>query len=248
MFDAIKGHGTTLKIAINDKRHVIDSIIGVVVGVIHALGVYFEIPVMKDISIWLVGPGIVLFLLFWWTLTYATTLRKRFDPAIKISDPIETIWPKSGNDPQFTRFISLEIENISTEQIRNCTVKETRLTNVDGINSEIVGRVLRVDTERYVTDPNFQYTQTFNLNGKGTKQRVDVAQLVERRDGGRDNVNVIMAYASNISKGLPNSIPLCFFPHVIEIEFSADNLAVPAKKTYKLLVGVDGQLKMEPKF
>ena len=96
---------------------------------------------------WLTWPhvalltvGLAFLVLIWRAINHGYALEKNLAPRITISDPVETTLPKSGTH-LLTRYVSVEIENISYGETQNCVVKEIRLTNNQNITAEITGRI-----------------------------------------------------------------------------------------------------------
>jgi hypothetical protein len=232
----------TLSTAVKDKRHIIDSVIGGAIAVVHYLGVRFEIPVMKDISVWVVGPGIVLSLLFFWTLTYATEFRKRFDPTIEISDPKEDHEPWGATVTQKSiRRYSINVTNLSSERLANCSVTEFSFKNVHGRFAPETGRYFPKRSDRRADKTIHRFDQFFDLKGKGDSVGIDICAMNEISG----SEGVFMTYATVPTSLQKDFISREMFPHWLVVRVTADNLPSPQNKEFKIFIDGNGYLRME---
>ena len=171
----------------------------------------------------------------------AYKLESESQPKVEISEPIES--QRQLENRQF-KFVSLDVENISSEELRGCQVKLTRLTNVFGKESDVVGQIFRLNRERYADANGHTFAQSFELRGRGDRERIDIAVLDETD---KDSA-VVMAYTTSPTGVSLNAIPRTFFPHVLGIQVVADKLRIPVKRTFKLHIDPSGHLRLEKKF
>jgi hypothetical protein len=171
----------------------------------------------------------------------AYKLESDSQPKVEISEPIES--QRQIENRQF-KFVSLDIENTSSEELRGCQVKLIRLTNVLGKESDVVGQIFRLNRERYADAAGHTFTQTFELKGKGDRERIDIAVL----DEADKESAVIMAYTTSPTGVSLNAIPRKFFPHVLGIQVVADKLRIPVKRTFKLHIDSSGHFRLEKKY
>jgi hypothetical protein len=153
------------------------------------------------------------------------------EPQVTITGPTILTTPK-GASGKAVRILGVEIENASARHLKNCTVRESKFINRYGHDSQM-RRHFRLAEELYLDGA---LSKTFDLRGKGSKQTIHIAQLDETADGS----NVLMIYA------LPsaNSIPRSFWPHTLEIEFTADDFPFPEKRAYQIGISAEGILTM----
>lgn len=165
-------------------------------------------------------------------------LKEREVPKIEISDPIEK--PMPGAMPrQHERWFQVEVVNKSTTTLRNCSLREVSLVNRYDHAAEVTGRTFRLSSERYADMKNHTYQRFFDLRG-GESERLEIAQLSEHIDIAR----VIMLYATEKTAPQMNAIPRSFFPHVLTVQATADNLAAPVRKSFLLAISPEGQLEV----
>jgi hypothetical protein len=191
------------------------------------------------ISLGLFGVAITVII---WLFRYATKLRIEKIPKIRISDPIETKNPKSATG-KCGRMFSISIENISEAKLTNVQVKQQSFVNGYGEQSDSNGHRFRRNNERGALGSDFEHSQSFDIAPRDS-ETVDIVALQE--DSAENPLLVVMLYARKGNQvEIRNGIPFDFFPHVLIVRVSADNLAAPMEKTFRIYLTRDGILNME---
>jgi hypothetical protein len=162
-------------------------------------------------------------------------------PKVSIEPSIHTE-PKGIEGHAKARTIRLQVQNESTLHLRNCSLREYRFVNRSGHESGMQ-RHFRLAEECHADMAKHTFKRTFDLRGKGARQLVEIALLDETKP----DSNVLMLYATEPTAQTLNSIPRQFFHHELEVMFSADDIAIPEKKTFVLSVSKDGFLRITPK-
>ena len=141
--------------------------------------------------------------------------------------------------PRGVRTVKIEITNISKSTIKNCRVREAKFVNRYGQESGM-RRHFRLNEETYADMAKHTYRQNFDLQGSGSTEIVDIAQLDETQDESR----VLMLYATSPTAGTLNAIVRDCFPHRLTISVTADNLPVSVEQSYDLKIS-KGTLQIE---
>ncbi len=90
-----RSYWATLVVAIADKRHLVEGIIGLAIWAFHWIGTSLGFPYVNNIQNWHVGAVVVVFLLLWWLLSYATELRLKAQPKLRL------IFDSINNKPEY---------------------------------------------------------------------------------------------------------------------------------------------------
>ena len=163
------------------------------------------------------------------------------EPKVEISDPVGMAFPKiHGNNPTL-RMFRIEIKNISTASLRNCRVKMARFINRRKEEEGESGYLFRIYRERFSVPGTHDFTQSFDLSGYGDVQSVAIVAMDERVP----NSKVSMQYAIASTEKTYADLPRSLFPHWLTVRVTADNLATPSNKSYRIDVTNDGFLRME---
>jgi hypothetical protein len=168
-----------------------------------------------------------------------------------IDDYDEQLKPKLSIRPTFhvhpkfdngmgTRFVRLIVENISNTILHNCRVREKSFVNVFGHPSNMQ-RHFRLGEETFADMASHTYKRTFDLQGKGSTEIVEIACLDETVSDSR----VTMLYATEPTAQTLNAIIRPCFPHRLTISVTSDDLLVSEERTYDLKIQA-GILILEP--
>jgi hypothetical protein len=163
-------------------------------------------------------------------------LEEALEPKLSI---VSTSYVHPGGLQQGVRTVRLEIRNTSNAVLKNCRVREARFVNNFGQESQM-RRHFRLNEEAYADDGSHTYRQTFDLNGMGATEIIDVAQLDETNDDSR----VLMLYATSPTVHQPNSIVRACFPHRLTVSVTAENMLIAFERTYDLSIA-NGRLQMD---
>ncbi|MEX1108005.1 MAG: hypothetical protein WEC00_03750 [Dongiaceae bacterium] len=163
-------------------------------------------------------------------------------PKIEISDPMQYFVPwleeKRGNHAE--RHFSITVTNISNGQITECSVQEDSFKNTMGHVAPERGRYFRSKNERKANSQEHEFERSFNLRGKGDSRDIQICSFDERQDDAR----VTMCYATKPTDQQKDSIHVSMFPHILTVRVTANELAQPEYKTFKISVK-NGTLEME---
>ena len=96
--------------------------------------------------------------------------------------------------------------------------------------------------ETFANMTSHKYRKEFDLQGRGSREIIDIAQLDETQNDSR----VVMLYATEPTAPQLNAIVRECFPHRLTISVTADNLPVSEERTYDLKISADGILEMTP--
>jgi hypothetical protein len=168
----------------------------------------------------------------------ALVLQRAFEPKVKITGPDILTHPKQAAD-RAIRTIRIVVENVSAAHLRNCSVREAEFVNHLGWRSGLQ-RYFRLAEEGHADMGAHTFRRVFDLRGKGDRQVVEIAHLDETQEDSR----VIMLYATDPTAQTLNAIPRAMFPHDLTVSFTADDLPVPAKGTFRLAISDEGRLTM----
>lgn len=162
------------------------------------------------------------------------------EPKVKIIGPTTLTHPK-GEVGRAARTLRIEIENASNQHLKNCSIREVRFINRHGQGSGLQ-RHFRLAEEGYADMAAHTFRRTFDLRGKGAREIVEIAHLDETQQ----DSHIVMLYATAPTAQTLNAIPRSFFPHDLTISFTADNIAIPEMRTYRLAITDGGILEMIP--
>lgn len=168
--------------------------------------------------------------------TRGDLLEKDLQPKIKIVPTSNVDIIENGKG---IRTVRLEITNISNSTIRNCRVREIEFINKFG-SSANMRRHFRLVEERFADSSKHSYQQTFDLQGYGSSELVEIAQLDETKD----DLWVLMLYATVLTAPTLNSIRRDCFPHRLTISVMGDNLPKSEERIFDLKITDTGNLEM----
>lgn len=173
----------------------------------------------------------------------AYNLERGHQARISISDPREDYVPWDGaqRGERVTHHYYITISNISFGNINNCSVREDSFVNNRDHEAPAKGRFLRLRSERTADPITHEYTRTFDLRGKDDSVEIDICSMNE----GEDNSRVVMYYATRPTQHHPNAIIRDLFPHFLTIYITADNLAIPEIRKFKICITGRGDLSVE---
>lgn len=162
-------------------------------------------------------------------------------PKIAISEPIELREPK-GTPPsrRSAKTYRLRIKNNSTSRIIGCKAVKTSFVNRFGEQDDSLMVHFRVSTENALLSSH-DFQQQFDIDAN-SEIFIDVAFCQE---ADVDSVNVIMLYAKRKTAEYRDQIPSRFFPHILQISFSAENIIISIVKNYRLYITREGFFRME---
>jgi hypothetical protein len=137
------------------------------------------------------------------------------------------------------RTVRLKIINISQGTVKNCRVREIQFVNKSGAAANM-RRTFRLAEERFADMSKHAYQQTFDLQGYGSSELVEIAQLDETAP----DKWVLMLYATIPTAPTLNYISREAFPHQLTVSITADNMAVSMERTFDLKISNEGTLEM----
>ena len=184
----------------------------------------------------LTGVAVIVVLLFSFARR-AYLLEQALEPKIRIIGP--TTHAPGGSTGKTIRTMRIEVENITATTLTNCCVREAKFVNRFGDKSGM-RRHFRLSEETFADMESHTYRKTFNLQGRGSKEIIDIAQLDETKSDSR----VLMLYATEPTASTLNAIVRDCFPHRLTISVTADNLPISQERTYDLKISADGILEM----
>lgn len=168
----------------------------------------------------------------------AYVLEKDLEPKLKIRQMVHV---KPAGAEKGLRTVRIEVENFSKTTLKECRVRETSFINRFGQSSGM-HRHFRLGEETYADMAVHTYKRTFNLQGKGAREIIDIACLDETKD----DSPVVMLYATAPTALTLNAIARDCFPHRLTISVTSDNLPVSEDRTYDLKITENGILEMVP--
>ena len=154
--------------------------------------------------------------------------------------PVETKHPKNAlPNHGCQRTSSIDLISVSTKEIKNVQAKQHSFINAHGEETDLIGMQFRLGTDRANNLASHNHRQSLDL-AAGDGQRVDIVTLNE----GDEAAGIVMLYASQTGVGLGNLIPLKFLPQDLVVRVTADGLASPIDKAFKIYVDRNRILKM----
>lgn len=146
---------------------------------------------------------------------------------LSIEGPIEVLDPKNALG-KCRRTYRLNLVNNSPKKLTDVRVKQRHLVNRYGEPSQNDGKSFKL-----IDDP---YAQSFVISPEDHKQ-IDIMLLDETKDGNTADI----LYVNPSTKV---TIPQHFFPHVLVVRATANEMDKPVDKTFTLFVDRNGILKM----
>jgi hypothetical protein len=164
-------------------------------------------------------------------------------PKFSISDPREDFvpWQDAQQGGRVNRHFYLTITNESFGNITRCSVQDARFENNRGHISPITGRHFRLRSERGADEISHTYATSLDMHSRGAVFDVDICSMNE----GEQNSRVIMYYATSPTHQYSNEIAREAFPHNLTIRVTADNLANPELRSFRIYIANNGDLRME---
>jgi hypothetical protein len=135
---------------------------------------------------------------------------------------------------------SVDIVNKSMKEVKNIQAKQISFVNSHGEQSDLIGMPFRQGTDRANNITGHNHRQSFDV-AAGDTQRIDIVTLNEPDENGE----IVMLYATQAGVELRNSIPLKFLPQDLILRVTADGLASPIDRAFKIYVDRNRFLKMK---
>jgi len=234
------------------------AIPGTAVGVFAAVDSYWE-----SLSIWIFGEfpsdwvidNLVL-VPSWWPSSVAALasasilltarniwINRKLAPKISISEPKQYFmpWKEAQEGKRVNRHFYLTITNLSFGNLTGCSVTDAGFENNTGHVAPVKGRHFRLRSERGADASSHTYAKSLDLRGKGDDLEIDICSM----DEGNEVSRVVMYYATSPTQQYPNAIVRELFPHYLTIRVTAENLANPETRRFKIYIEDNGDLKME---
>jgi hypothetical protein len=163
------------------------------------------------------------------------------EPKIAISDPIGMAFPKVHANQHVRRTFCVHIENLSVCHLSNCHVAVAQFINRRKEREIDSGYVFRLYRDRFSSETEHDFQQSFDLNGMGDVASIAIVSLDERSS----DAPVIMQYATQHTSTNFHRLSRALFPHWLTVRVTAANMAVPVTKSFCIEVTTDGFLTME---
>ncbi len=234
------------------------AIPGTAVGVFVAVDRYWE-----SLSIWIFGEfpndwvieNLVL-VPSWWPSSVAALasvgvfvaarsiwINRKLTPKISISEPKHYFmpWKDAQEGKRVNRHFYLTITNQSFGSVTSCSVQDAGFENDKGHVAPVAGRHFRLRSETVAAASSHTYARSLDLRGKGDEFDIDICSM----DEGHENSRVVMHYATSPTQQYPNAIAQELFPHYLTMRVTAENLANPETRRFKIYIADNGDLKME---
>ena len=172
-------------------------------------------------------------------------INHKIRPKISVSEPQQYFMPWSDylEGKRVNRHYYLTVTNKSFGNITKCSVQDARFENNKGHVAPVRGRYFRLRSERGANTTSHTYARELDLRGKGDDFDIDICSLHEGEEDSR--VIMYMYYATSPTLEYPNALRRDLFPHYLTVRVSADNLAHPETRKFKIFIADNGDLKME---
>lgn len=233
-----KDHWATIKEAVGIRRFIVGSTITAILAALQFLSGVPYMNWISSIPTYAIAAVAAAALLFWWLLDYATNLRKECEPKVRIYLSVFLHPPEANKG---LRTVRINVENISKCTLKNCSVREFEFVNRHGHRSQMQ-RYFRLNKDTHADMSKHAYRYTFDLQGQGSNEIIDIAQLDETNDDSR----VVMLYATEPTAPTLNAIVRDCFPHRLTILMTSDNLLIAERRTFDLKISDFGVLQIEP--
>jgi hypothetical protein len=187
------------------------------------------------LSLYALGAYFVVAIFLAWEREYNSkrTLEERALPKIKVT-------PFNYRHPAGWRIVGIEIENISESAITGCFVREEHFENKFG-NTSGQQRFFQLVDDREADMKAHTYSKTFNLQGKGLRQLIDIAYLNELEP----SAPIVMLFATAPTSRTANAISKDAFPHKLLVSIASNNLPIVEKRWYIVAMNDNNELELK---